>query len=109
MCKHPGYKDNLYKTDQDEAFRINIPALTLNEVKKRICQPRLTYPLLLSKPIIGFGFIFQHAYLPYSRLAAYLSFIHILLIKRIERTAIKAMCAHIALIQSYSLHDCLKL
>lgn len=49
MCKHPGYKDNLYKTDQDEAFRINIPALTLNEAKKRICQPRLTYPLLLSQ------------------------------------------------------------
>lgn len=49
MCKHPGYKDNLYKTDLDEVFRINIPTLTLNEAKKRICQPRLTYPLLLSQ------------------------------------------------------------
>lgn len=109
MCKHTGYKDNLYKTDQDEVFRINIPALTLNEAKKRICQPRLTYPLLLSQTGHWIWFIFQHAYSPYSRLTAYLSFIHILLIKRIERTTIKAMCAHIALIQSYSLHYCLKL
>ena len=44
-----GYKDNLYKTDQDKVFHINIPALTLDEAKKRICQPRLTYPLLLSQ------------------------------------------------------------